>query len=287
MSFFEKYTARWTDDSIRIINTPSQTAKSTFFYIQESGYFKTLPGYYTERTDLPSYLLLYTVSGKGILEYEGEKTAVLPGHVMFIDCMKHHRYLLAGNEPWEFYWVHFYGAVSDGYYSAFRSEHESVTGDASRSGIPEILQKIVEINRIEQRTTELMNSKLILDLITEMMVESLAYDDRAMPKFVHDAVKYIEKHFSENITLDQIAESLSISKYHLSREFKKYTGDSPGEYLIRHRINRSKELLKNTDLSISQIAGKVGIPAEHHFSMLFKSRTDETPRDFRKMWRSK
>ena len=64
IQYMENASYDWSVDSIRIINTPSASAKMTFFYVQEMGYFKTVPPYFTERAGLTSYLILYTLTIK-------------------------------------------------------------------------------------------------------------------------------------------------------------------------------------------------------------------------------
>lgn len=284
MDFYERYTTCWTEDSVRIINTPSPQAKSSYFYIQQTGYFKTLPGYFTERTDLPSYLLLYSVSGKGLLTYEGQEYKINPGQAVYIDCMPHHKYQIVGDDLWEFYWVHFYGGMSDAYYEIFRAENGPVTGDMSRSELKQIFVQLSAVNLRNEKAAELETSRLLLNLITTVIMEPMLCETAKMPEYIRGAVRYIEDHFAEPLSLDRIASHLSVSKFHLSREFKKYIGDSPGEYLIRCRINKAKELLKTTDLPIGQIAELVGVASEHHFREMFKQRTEETPGQFRKLW---
>ena len=77
--YLERASYTWSEDSIRFINTPTQKARSKFFYVQEVGYFKTKPPYFTERQNLNSYLIVYTISGRGILKYGGRKYPVYPG----------------------------------------------------------------------------------------------------------------------------------------------------------------------------------------------------------------
>ena len=90
--FLERASFDWSEDSIRFINTPSPKAKSTFFYMQEAGYFKTTPPYFTERAGLPSFLIVYTLSGKGILHYGDDEYTLSNGQCFFINCMNHHDY---------------------------------------------------------------------------------------------------------------------------------------------------------------------------------------------------
>lgn len=287
---FENYNTLWTDDSIRIINTPGMTAKSTFFYVQEAGYFKALNGYHTERANLASYLVVYTVSGTGTLIYDGKTYTVSPGSVFYIDCMKHHTYRWsrnqAGGKDWCFYWIHFSGATSDGYYREFARGQKPLIESAGDTNIPIILGEIVESNQMQRNNTELINSRLIVDLITEIItLGNTDHQDQPISELIYQVLHYLEKHFDQPISLDGLSEKFSVSKYHLSREFKKYTGYSPGEYLIRYRINRAKELLKNTEMPISDIGEMTGIQNYNHFCYLFKSRTDMSPRMFREKWR--
>ncbi len=70
--YWEKADHSWTDDSIRIFNTPSTRAKQLFYYIQEIGHFKAMKPYFTERKNLKSYLLKFTFGGKRRLRYQGQ-----------------------------------------------------------------------------------------------------------------------------------------------------------------------------------------------------------------------
>ena len=79
---------------------------------------------------------------------------------------------------------------------------------------------------------------------------------------------------------------LNISKYHLSREFTRCTGESIHQYLIRIRVNQAKILLKETTLSVEEIAYQVGIHHASHFIQLFREREGMTPLEFRKHWAS-
>ncbi len=97
------------------------------------------------------------------------------------------------------------------------------------------------------------------------------------------AVKaYIDGHYSENITLEKLAGLSFISKYHLSREFRKEVGTSPICYMIERRITESKSLLASTEMSISDISSSVGFSSSSYFAQRFKLITGTTPLDFRK-----
>lgn len=96
------------------------------------------------------------------------------------------------------------------------------------------------------------------------------------------AVKdYIKLHFSEDITLDMLAEFSGFNKYYLSKIFSKIYGTAPISYLLERRILHSEELLKTTNYSINQISEMVGFSSANYFSQSFKRYTGMTPMSFR------
>ena len=94
-------------------------------------------------------------------------------------------------------------------------------------------------------------------------------------------IKYMENNYTQKLTLDYLAEFACMNKYYLSKEFKKYTGFSPNDYLISLRINRAKQLLEGTTLPASKIAHEIGIHDINNFTNLFKKKTGLTPIQYR------
>lgn len=93
---------------------------------------------------------------------------------------------------------------------------------------------------------------------------------------------YIDKHYKENITLDQLAEKASINKYYMAHAFKREYGISPISYLIGCRIREGKRLLAETDLSLSQIATVLGFSSSSYFSQSFRNSEGMSPTEYRK-----
>jgi hypothetical protein len=73
-------------ESVWLTVTPSQTAKNSVLYVQELGDFIAHGGYYTRREGLASYLIKYTLSGEGLLDYRGQTYTILPDQLFWIDC---------------------------------------------------------------------------------------------------------------------------------------------------------------------------------------------------------
>jgi AraC-type DNA-binding domain-containing proteins len=98
---------------------------------------------------------------------------------------------------------------------------------------------------------------------------------------IKPVITYIEEHYSEKITLDELSAIIHLSTIHFSRVFKTVTGFSPMEFLNRVRIQKAVQLLLKTDKSIVEIAMETGFNDGNYFSRLFKKCRKETPSEFR------
>ena len=97
--------------------------------------------------------------------------------------------------------------------------------------------------------------------------------------------RYIDLHFKEALTLEQLAEDAHMSKYYLSHASKREYGISPINYMISRRIEESKYLLTETDLSMSQIAQLLGFSSLSYFSQVFHRTQGVSPKEYRQSLR--
>lgn len=100
------------------------------------------------------------------------------------------------------------------------------------------------------------------------------------------AKRYIDMHFKEALSLEQLAEEVHMNKYYLSHAFKREYGVSPINYMISKRIEESKYLLAETDLSLSQIAQLLGFSSLSYFSQVFRRTQSMSPMEYRQSGRS-
>jgi AraC family transcriptional regulator len=96
------------------------------------------------------------------------------------------------------------------------------------------------------------------------------------------ALEYIEEHLDTELALDDLASVAHLSSYHFARRFKTSTGLPPHQYVIARRVERAKQLLKGPDdLTLAQVAGRVGFWDQGHFTRHFKRLVGVTPKQFR------
>lgn len=102
------------------------------------------------------------------------------------------------------------------------------------------------------------------------------------PSYAEDALQYIEDHYCDPITIQDIADHLGINRSYLHRLFKSFTSVSIQSYLLDYRIKQACILLKNTDLSIRVIAHSVSFIDPLYFSRLFRQKMGVSPSEYRK-----
>jgi AraC family transcriptional regulator of adaptative response / methylphosphotriester-DNA alkyltransferase methyltransferase len=100
-------------------------------------------------------------------------------------------------------------------------------------------------------------------------------------EITHRVIDIIQRRYRESLTLSDLAEELNISKYHLQRVFKRFSGITPSEQLLNTRMNEAKELLRNKEWTIAEIAKLVGFRSTSHFSSVFQKRMGCAPKEFR------
>lgn len=288
-NYVERANKNWSKDSIRLIITPSSTAKSIFYYIQETGYFKTSYPYFTERANLNSFLLIYTISGKGHLKIRDKAHVLKEGSCCFINCMDYHYYETDRKEDWEFLWLHFNGANALGYFEEFCRDGYEILEIQEKFLIESTMRRIISVNQKKAPFTEALTSNLIINILTELLVQKSSHNAQSIfiPDYIKETMKYIDRNFHSPLSLEILAKNVNVSKYYLVREFKYHTAVTVNEYLILSRLSYAKELLKYSEYSINEITFKAGFHNVSHFINLFKARENMTPLAFRKEWKGR
>jgi len=282
----ERISYDWSEDSIRYINNPTLLAKQTYLYVQEIGDFKTKPAYFTERKNLNSYLIILTLSGTGYLKYQNMDYELHQGDIVYINCSEYHYYQCMG-DTWEFLWVHFNGICAQGYYNVFSKDGFQVISMKDRYLIENTMRRLLMFSQNKDNRSEPICSNLINTIATELIINNIQGNMSVsyIPESIKNIAKYLDEHFTEELTLELIANQFGFSKYHISHEFKKYFGITYSEYLIGLRINLAKELLKYSDYTVNDITFLCGMNHVSHFINLFKVREEMTPLQYRKAWK--
>ena len=133
-------------------------------------------------------------------------------------------------------------------------------------------------------------SSLMMNLyITELLVQLCRYKYSFKPvlsgtdRAIYAISKYISLHFQENISLAVLSYEFGMSESHLSRKFKAHTGIGINEYITYVRITNAEKLLRETELSVTEVADQCGYSDSNYFSTVFKRIKGITPQKCRKL----
>lgn len=268
-------------------NTPSSVAKSMFYYIESAGHFFCDPTYFTDRINYDSFLLLYTIKGSGCLKYRNLNYLLKPNQIFLIDCMETQYYCTQQDDEWDLAYLHFNGSKSKKYFERIYGNNGPVYSLEKSSTIVENIVKIIELLKLKDKKVDIVGSCLITEILTELLLRSSneSLENNVMPNCVKTSINFIEENFFTPLDLDILSHDSFISKYHLSRLFKKHTGYSPYEYLIKYRLTQAKIFLKSSTLTINEISKRVGFESTSHFIKIFGQHEKTSPMKFRNYWK--
>lgn len=121
----------------------------------------------------------------------------------------------------------------------------------------------------------------LLGRILQLTGDARVREDPEPKNLGRQVQAFIDGHFSEPLTLQDMGKALHVSPYYLSHVFKETSGYSPTQYLLRRRIGEAQNLLISTDLPMAKIAGQVGFETQNYFNLQFSKHVGMPPKKYR------
>ena len=275
--------------SERIIYTPSNFAKSSLLYLQETGTLSALKPHESSRSKLSSFLFFIVLGGSGHLVYDEEVFTLSKGDCVFIDCKKPYSHKTS-RDLWQLQWVHFNGETAQGIYRKY----------CERGGQPVFhLKNVEEIKKIlcslyetansedfvkDMRINEYLSGLLTIIMDTSLQPERQRDDKNNLGTRLEEITKYINDNLTEQFTLESIANRFYVNKFYLSRTFRKKYGDTLFTYIAERRITKAKRLLRFTDKTVEDICYECGFNDPNYFARIFKKYETCSPSEYRTFW---
>ncbi len=234
------------------------------------------------------YQIIYVASGSAHFHFDNEDndTLVTAGNMVLYRPKEFQKYEYYGEDKTEVYWIHFTGGdvknilrkygISDDmrvFYVGTSLEYERI-----------FKRIIIELQRCQSDYDEMLNIllKYILILIHRELTTERKIKNEYLDNEMDIAAQYFNDNYNIDINIEEYAQSKGMSVSWFIRNFKKYTGTTPMQYIVSIRIANAQELLESTEYSINEIARIVGYDNALYFSRLFHNQKGCSPSQYRK-----
>ena len=246
-------------------------------------------GYYFDLErgrELNEYQLLYLTEGEGVFHsHTVKETRIHEGDLFLLFPGEWHSYHPSPKTGWKSYWIGFKGrnmddrvragflspqkpvyhvGFSDSIVSLYKSAYEAALEEAAYSQqlMAGMVNMLIGMMYSKERNIQLSRNQAHVDMISRSRLR-------------------IREALESSLTIQQVAEEMGISYSNFRKLFKEHTGISPATYQQDLRLQRAKELLSTTDMSVKEIAYRLNFESPDYFSAKFKAKTGRRPSELR------
>ena len=266
---------------INIIDDQFFDHKSQLMYISHSKYgsdWKSLKHFH------PFTEIFFVLNGKGNFFFRRDIRPIETGDLIIIPPYLEHTEQSIPGTPLEYYVLGIDGI-------AFQEEDQSASAQIfcnfdNLAMIRDLFAQIHYEVKSGGYGAELICQHLLEILILRILRSSrqlvpVSINTVRMTKECAQIKEYLDTNYGEHITLDTLTGLTHMNKYYMAHSFAKYTGFSPIQYLNRRRLEAACQLLRDTDLSVSDIAGSTGFSSQSYFTQTFRKFYGITPIKYR------
>ena len=230
-----------------------------------------------------SYVLLqYTISGKGSFQTPDHTYPQQAGDLFLVQVPGDSQYSLPDDsECWDVLYLEFSSECLPLLYHIHQSCGPAFHLETS-STLPEQMKQLYADAISNQLASAFDNSKAGYAFLLDLADYALEHPALSSPR-VTLAKNYLDSnYYNTDLNLDEVADAIGLSKYHLCREFNHLYGISPGKYLANLRLQKSCALLlQNRQHTIAEIASMVGFSNDNYFCKVFRKAFGTTPTQYR------
>lgn len=236
---------------------------------------------------LNDYQLLYLTGGEGIFESVNQKQVkIKAGDIYLVFPNEWHTYHPIPSKGWKSYWIGFKGKnMDDRVKAGFLSVQKPIYHVGFSDDIVRLYDTALKCAMQEAAYSQQMLAGIVnhlLGLMYSLERNILLNKNFENVDMVNKARMMIREHIESSLSIQQIAEQLGVGYSNFRKLFKEYTGISPALYQQDLKLQRAKELLCTTEISIKEIAYQLNFDSPDYFSAKFKTKTGRKPSDFRK-----
>lgn len=231
--------------------------------------------------------LFYIVGGDGQFRIEDEIHSVKAGHMVMVNPNVLHTEVSYEAHPLEYIVLGIDGLELSTFHD--QTARYQIFDCQQGGDILTCLRHILQETHLAQPGYEAICQAYMEILILRLMRSASLSLTAGTPAASHQCATvrhYIDTHYKEPLTLDDLAREAHVNKFYLSHVFKEEYGMSPISYLLSRRIEEGRYLLRETNMSLSQISQILGFSSASYFSQSFRRSEGMSPIDYRKAGRN-
>jgi len=234
---------------------------------------------------LNEFQLVYIASGAGTFEAEHVgKIIIEAGTVFLLFPGVWHRYKPLHDKGWEEYWVGF-----SGYFAEYLMNQDCFSPDSPlihlgfNSEFLNIFIRLIDTLKYEGVAFSQLSSCFTIQLLGLVYASALLKEksNNRKENIINNIRYKIHEHWSDATTMEELASQHNVSYIWFRKAFKEVVGISPGQYHLNLKLEKACQMLKETNLTISEIAFSTGFISEYHFSRIFKKKNNFSPSLYR------
>lgn len=239
-------------------------------------------------TGYPFVFTLFTLNGNGWIKTRNKHYELSAGDILIIPAdtpMEYGTSVKRNNISWEFYWLNMDGSYVRQTAAKLWEDNHVVHNCSNADEFSRIFQWFLETSLTEENR-EFEHSLKIQDLFQKLISQILFQKNThslASGNVSERILEYVQINHTQKLTLEELSRHFFLSKNHIIRIFRKRTGYTPYEYIIRYRLIKAAELLYKTTLSVNEISDLTGYCSNSHFTAQFHEFYGMTPTEYREM----
>ena len=243
------------------------------FYKHDSGSLRPIG-----RVD---YHILYITKGCCYITENYEEIAVPEGSlIVYLPNERQEYKFYSGTESTSYY-IHFSGTHCAELLQKFNLVNQRIFYIGISSGLINLFDSLVEEFQLKMPFYEFSCQSLLLNILAVASRKIRHKSLNPTKKLIEEVCLKMHANYAANLPILHYAKTCNLSESRFSHLFKEQTGKSPTSYLINLKIEKAKDLLENTDLSVLQISEIVGLQSQNYFSRIFKKHTSRSPLKYR------
>jgi AraC-like DNA-binding protein len=246
------------------------------------GYYPKARGHRMRRDHHPDHLVIYCVEGRGAVTVAGKRWPVAAGDMVVLPSGQAHEYRAHRSEPWTIYWMHLGGELTGEYLTSISDD-----GPVVHLGFHErLLTEFRDLLALPEsgftRPAFIHAANLCKSLLSYAALLRQRGEQRRDDLDLEALHSWMHEHLSERLSLDQLADTAGLSRYHFVRRYREHTGQTPMQAFLHMKVSRACYLLELSDLSVAEVAARFGYEDPYYFSRLFKKTVGISPARYRR-----